>query len=259
MFERLGRLIRSFVNSILGRAERRMTIPEMEQALREMRVKLYKFKETVATAMAHEKRAKRRLDAERARYKRLTEQARLAAEQSLTAPPSKRAHFEKLAKRALQLRGECDKNIAALKSAWTQAKRAAESAKANFERAAEEVEKRARALKEAQIISELTKARRELQGLDETLDIDSAARAFDEGLERIHTEAEKLEALDRLVLSEGEELDRELAKITSKTEVDRQFEDLLSELKGEQPKVEEPTRRTERDEEREIDSALDAG
>ena len=240
-------------------AEKKYTIQEMEQAYREMQMNLFKYKESVAQAIAYEKRTKRKYEEALKKYNELTEQAKLAAKKSLETTGREKSKYEKLAKRALQLRAEMETTLAALKASYENAKNTSKLAQQKYNEAAEEIEKRARQLKEARILDELNKSRRELVTLSEELDIDSAAKIFDEGLERVQTESEKLEALDKLSVTEGERLDKELEELTRKTEIDRQFEELLAEVGGGEaiPEKKEKRKAKEKIKDKEIDTAIE--
>ncbi len=233
MFKRLINLIKSFFNKILSGAEKQVTISSMELALREIHQNLGKYKESVARAIAFEKKAERKYEEEKQRYERLTQQALTAAKQSLEAKEEReRIENENLAKRALQLRKECEKRVELFRNAYEQANKQSEEAKALFENSAKQVEDRARQLKHARVLDELNKSKREVSEISSKLDIDSAMSVFDKGMERVMDESETLKAFDELALSEGEKLDEKLEQLTKRDEISSEFDELIKQVSG---------------------------
>ncbi len=230
LFERIKRLVKAFIGSLFHPDKSRMSLEEMELTLREMRVTLMKIKEAAAVASAHEKRAKIRCDAELQRQADCLERARRAVEQSLTATPTERIQLENHAKQALKLRNDSLRNSELLHTAWQNAKLAADSARHRFEKAATEVEQRAQILREAQILKELNDARKELHELTGVLGSDEKARAFDEGMEHIRWETDKLNALDKLATHATQQADYGEDTLAEQAEVEQQYKSLVNEL-----------------------------
>ena len=96
MFTRIGRFFKAIFNAILGEAEGQIPLSMLEESTREMLDNLRTLREATATTIAFETKAKRELDAQRARVKNLERQAEEALKQG----------NEKLARRALQLQVE---------------------------------------------------------------------------------------------------------------------------------------------------------
>ncbi len=242
MFKRLINIIRSFFNNLLTGAEKKVTISSMELALREIHSNLGKYKESVAKAIAYEKKAERKYQEEKQRYERLTQQALTAAKQSLEAKTEKeRIENENLAKRALQLRKECEKRVELFNNAYFQAKNQSEEAKTLFENSAKQVEEKARQLKHAKVLDELNKSKREVSEISSKLDIDSAMSVFDKGMERVLDESETLKAFDDLALSEGDKLDEKLEQLTKRDEISSEFDELIKQVSGKSPAKEDIT------------------
>ncbi|MBI2569904.1 MAG: PspA/IM30 family protein [Candidatus Schekmanbacteria bacterium] len=253
MFSRIARLFKSIVNAILGRAESQLTIPQMELAHREMQQNLFKYKQAVAGAIAYEKRAQRKLEEERQRYDALTEKAKVAVQQSLQVTDAgRKAELEQLAKRALQLRKQAEDALKTMESAHGQAAAQSDAAKKRFNVAADEVEKRARQLQQARTIADLNKSRAEVTKMAGSLDINSSAGIFDEGLERVLSSSDRLDAMDNLALSEGQELDQKLAELTGESGVQNDFDAMVAELGG------APATKSRQSEFAELDTALES-
>lgn len=244
MFKRIGNLIRSIINAILGRAEEKVTVSRMELALREIRQNFAQYQESVAKAIAYEKKAQRKFDEEQKRYDRLTEQATVAAQRSLDAATDKeKTDNENLAKRALQLRRDCAHRLEIFKSTYEKAQVQAKEARDRLVEAQKAIEERKVQLKHAKVLDELNKTKREVAEIPAKLDIDSAMSVFDKGMEHVVDESETLKAMDELALSEGEKLDARLEEITKKDEISSEFEELLNQISskktGEVGKVKE--------------------
>lgn len=256
MFKRFVRLIKSMLSTILGKAEDTLTVPRMEHSLREMQDNLFRFKESVSSALTYEKQCKRRYENERLRYSKLTKYAQVAARESVAANTSQKIKLEKLAKRALQLRSESTHSIEILKDSWKLAKVTAEQSKTNYLAAIEEVEKRARQLNQAKILDELNQARKEILSVREEFDIGSAAQTFDESYKTILNESERLEVMDKLILGEGNQMDHELEQFASRIEIEREFKSLLEDISESKMEKSQSTNTNKLLEEEELDSAL---
>ena len=85
-------------------------------------------------------------------------------------------------------------------------------------------------LGELKAINAMNDAQRRMQQINDEYDIDGAVSVFDKTAGSIQEQADKLQAMDTLAVSEGEELDRQLAAISKKTEVDDALEALKARL-----------------------------
>ena len=77
-------------------------------------------------------------------------------------------------------------------------------------------------------------AQRRMQEITDEYNIDGAVSVFDKTAGSIQEQADKLSAMDTIAVSEGEELDRQLAAISQKTEVDAALEALKARLARDQ-------------------------
>ena len=73
-------------------------------------------------------------------------------------------------------------------------------------------------------------AQRRMQSITDEYNIDGAVTVFDKTAGSIQEQADKLSAMDTIAVSEGEDLDRQLAAISQKTEVDAALEALKARL-----------------------------
>jgi phage shock protein A len=69
-----------------------------------------------------------------------------------------------------------------------------------------------------------------MQQITDEYNIDGAVSVFDKTAGSIQQQADKLSAMDTLAVSEGEDLDRQLAAISKKTEVDDALEALKARI-----------------------------
>jgi phage shock protein A len=76
-----------------------------------------------------------------------------------------------------------------------------------------------------------------MQEITDEYNIDGAVNVFDKVAGSIQEQADKLSAMDTIAVSEGEDLDRQLAAISKKTEVDSALEELKARL-GQGPATE---------------------
>lgn len=227
MFTRISRFFKAIFNAILGEAEGQIPVSMLEQSVREMLDNLRALREATATTIAFETKGKRELDAQNARVKNLDSQAEQALRQG----------NEKLARRALQLQVEVTATRERAEQTYKAAKARAENSRAKLKLEEERVQGKIRQLGELKAINEMNQAQRRMQEITDEYNIDGAVSVFDKVAGSIQEQADKLSAMDTIAVSEGEDLDRQLAAISKKTEVDGALEALKARL-GEAPAAE---------------------
>jgi phage shock protein A len=210
MFTRIGRFFKAVFNAILGEAEAQVPLSMLEQSVREMLDNLRALREATATTIAFETKAKRDLDAQNGRVKNLERQA----EEAL------KAGNEKLARRALQLQTEAKGTRERAEQTYKAARVRAEHARGKLKVEEERVQAKIRQLGELKAVHQMNEAQRRMQSITDEYNIDGALSVFDKTAGSIQEQADKLSAMDTIAVSEGEDLDRQLAAISQKTEVD---------------------------------------
>ena len=220
MFTRIGRFFKAIVNAILGEAEGQIPLSMLEEATREMLDNLRTLREATATTIAFETRAKREFDAQKARVKSLERQAEDAL----------KAGNEKLARRALQLQME------RAEATYRAAKLRGDNSRGRLKVEEERVQGKIRQLGELKSVHAMNEAQRRMQDITDEYNIDGAVSVFDKTAGSIQEQADKLSAMDTIAVSEGEDLDRQLAAISQKGEVDAALDALKARL-GESPKT----------------------
>jgi phage shock protein A len=224
MFTRIGRFFKAIFNAILGEAEGQIPLSMLEESVREMLDNLRALREATATTIAFETRAKRERDAQAARVKNLEKQA----EEAL------KAGNEKLARRALQLQVEAKTTMQLAEQTYKSAKARADNARGKLRVEEERIQGKIRQLGELKSIHAMNDAQKRMQSITDEYNIDGAVSVFDKTASSIQEQADKLSAMDTIAVSEGEELDRQLAQISQKTEVDEALAALKARL-GEGP------------------------
>jgi phage shock protein A len=220
MFARIGRFFKAIFNAILGEAEGQIPVAMLEQSVREMLDNLRALREATATTIAYETKGKRELDAQNARVRNLEAQAEEALRQG----------NEKLARRALQLQMEAKATRERAEQVHKAARARAENARGKLRVEEERVQEKIRRLGELKAVNEMNQAQRRMQEIADEYNIDGAVSVFDKVAGSIQEQADKLAAMDTIAVSEGEELDRQLASISRKTEVDAAMEALKARL-----------------------------
>jgi phage shock protein A len=218
MFTRVGRFFKAIFNAILGEAEGQIPLSMLEESVREMLDNLRALREATATTIAFEMRAKRERDAQTGRVKNLEKQAEEALKQG----------NEKLARRALQLQVEAKTTAQVAETTYKAAKARADNARAKLRVEEERIQGKIRQLGELKSIHAMNDAQKRMQSITDEYNIDGAVSVFEKTASSIQEQADKLSAMDTIAVSEGEELDRQLAQISQKTEVD----DALAALKA---------------------------
>ncbi len=220
MFTRVGRFFKAIFNAILGEAESQVPLSMLEQSVREMLDNLRTLREATATNIAFEIKSKRELDAQNARVKNLEKQA----EEGL------RQGNEKLARRALQLQAEAKGTRERAEQTHKAAKLRADNARTKLSIEEERVQGKIRQLGELKAIHQMNEAQQKMQAITDEYNIDGAVNVFDKTAGTIQEHADKLSAMDTIAVSEGEELDRQLAAISQKTEVDAALQALKARM-----------------------------
>jgi len=220
MFTRITRFFKAIFNAILGEAEGQIPVSMLEQSVREMLDNLRALREATATTIAFETKAKRDLDAQNARVKNLESQAEEALKQG----------NEKLARRALQLQMEAKATKERAEATFKAARARGENSRGKLKVEEERVQGKIRQLGELKAISEMNQAQRRMQEITDEYNIDGAVTVFDKVAGSIQEQADKLSAMDTIAVSEGEDLDRQLAALSKKTEVDSALDELKARL-----------------------------
>jgi len=220
MFTRIGRFFKAVFNAILGEAEAQVPLSMLEQSVREMLDNLRALREATATTIAFETKGKRDLDAQNGRVKNLERQA----EEAL------KAGNEKLARRALQLQVEAKGTRERAEQTYKAARVRAEHARGKLKVEEERVQAKIRQLGELKAVHQMNEAQRRMQSITDEYNIDGALSVFDKTAGSIQEQADKLSAMDTIAVSEGDDLDRQLAAISQKTEVDAALDALKAKM-----------------------------
>jgi phage shock protein A len=222
MFGRIGRFFSAIFNAILGEAEGQIPVSMLEESVREMLESLRALREATATTIAFETRAKRELDAQNQRTKTLEKQAEEALKQG----------NEKLARRALQLQLEAKGVRERAEAVWKNARLRADNSRTKLKVEEERVQAKIRKLGELKAVNEMNQAQRKMQEITDEYNIDGAMSVFDKTAGKIEEDADRLTAMDQIAVSEGEDLDRQLAAISQKSDVDTALDALKAKLSG---------------------------
>src|SRR5262245_23436373 len=232
MFQRMRRMFSAMFNWMMGKTEAQMTIPMLEQTVREMLDSMKTLREATAMTIGFEAPAEREAKVKKERVKTL----QLQAEEAL------RQGNEKLARRALQLQLEAQGEYERADQVWKTSKVRAESARSKLKVEEEKVQEKIRKLGELKAIAAMNDAQKKMLEITDKYNIDGAMSTFDSAAQAVQDESDRLAAHDKLVVSEGEELDKELDKLTGKVKVDAALEDLKRKmgLSKEPAPVEQP-------------------
>jgi len=220
MFTRIGRFFRAVFNSILGEAEGQVPVAMLEESTREMLDNLRSLREATATTIAFETKAKREMDAHNGRIKNLERQAEEALKQG----------NEKLARRALQLQVEARATAERAVATYKASKARADNSRSKLKVEEERVQAKIRQLGELKAIHAMNEAQKKMQTITDEYNIDGSMNVFEKTAGTIQEQADKLSAMDTIAVSEGEDLDRQLAAISQKSEVDSALEAMKARL-----------------------------
>ena len=216
MFQRLRRMFAAMFNWIMGKTEAQMTIPMLEQTVREMLESLKTLREATAMTLGFEARSEREFKVKRERVKTLGAQAEEALRQG----------NEKLARRALQLQLEGQGEMEQAEVVWKSAKVRAEAARAKLRVEEEKVQEKIRKLGELKSIAAMNEAQKKMLEITDKYNIDGAMSTFESAASQLQAESDRLAAHDRIAVSEGDELDKQLDQLTGKVKVDAALDDL---------------------------------
>jgi len=216
MFQRMRRMFAAMFNWMMGKTESQMTIPMLEQTVREMLDSLKTLREATAMTLGFEARSEREFKVKRERSKTLQAQAEEALRQG----------NEKLARRALQLQLEAQSDMERSEQIWKSAKIRAEAARAKLKVEEEKVQEKIRKLGELKSIAAMNDAQKKMLEITDKYNIDGAMSTFDSAAQQVQEQSDKLAAFDKIAVSEGEELDKQLDQLTGKVKVDAALEDL---------------------------------
>lgn len=220
MFTRIGRFFKAIFNAILGEAESQVPVAMLEESVREMLDSLRGLREATATTIAFETRAKRELDAQNTRVRTLERQAEEALAQG----------NEKLARRALQIGIEAKATRDRAEAAYKAGKLRADNSRTKLKVEEERIQAKIRRLGELKAMHEMNAAQQKMQQITDEYNVDGALTTFDKTAGSIQEQADKLSAMDQIAVSEGEELDRQLAALSQKSDVDAALDALKARL-----------------------------
>lgn len=216
MFTRVKRMFSAMFNWIMGKTESQMTIPMLEQTVREMLESMKTLREATAMTLGFEARQEREFRVKKERVRTLQVQAEEALRQG----------NEKLARRALQLQVEAQAELERAEQMWKSSKVRAEGARAKLKVEEEKVQEKIRKLGELKSIAAMNEAQKKMLDITDRYNIDGAMTTFDSAAQQVQDEADRLSAYDKIVVSEGEDLDKQLDQLTGKVKVDAALEEL---------------------------------
>lgn len=216
MFQRVRRMFSAMFNWLMGKTESQMTVPMLEQTVREMLESLKSLREATAMTLGFEARQEREFKVKRERVKTLQAQAEEALGQG----------NEKLARRALQLQIEAQGELDRADQMYKSAKIRADASRAKLKVEEEKVQEKIRKLGELKSIAAMNEAQRKMLEITDKYNIDGAMSTFDNAATQIQEQSDKLAAYDKIAVSEGDELDKQLDQLTGKVKVDQALDDL---------------------------------
>jgi phage shock protein A len=117
----------------------------------------------------------------------------------------------------------------------------------------ERIQGKIRQLGELKAMQEMNAAQQRMQQITDEYNIDGAVSVFEKTAGSIQEQTDKLAAMDQIAVSEGDELDRQLAAISQKTEVDA----ALDALKARMAEAGAPEKAAPAKEKAKISSAFD--
>jgi phage shock protein A len=216
MFTRVRRMFSAMFNWLMGKTEQQMTVPMLEQTVREMLESLKSLREATAMTLGFEARQEREFKVKKERVKTLQAQAEEALRQG----------NEKLARRALQLQIEAQGELDRADQMYKSAKVRADASRAKLKVEEEKVQEKIRKLGELKSIAAMNEAQKKMLEITDKYNIDGAMSTFDNAAAQIQEQSDKLAAYDKIAVSEGEELDKQLDQLTGKVKVDQALDDL---------------------------------
>ena len=216
MFQRMRRMFAAMFNWMMGKTESQMTIPMLEQTVREMLDSLKTLREATAMTLGFDARSEREAKVKKERVKTLQAQAEEALRQG----------NEKLARRALQLQLEAQSEAERADQIWKSAKVRADAARVKLKVEEEKVQDKIRKLGELKSIAAMNEAQQKMLEITDKYNIDGAMSTFDSAAQQVQEQSDRLAAFDKIAVSEGEELDKQLDQLSGKVKVDAALEDL---------------------------------
>lgn len=232
MFQRIKRMFAAMFNWMMGKTEAQMSIPMLEQTVREMLESLKTLREATATTLGFEARQERESKVNKERVKTLQAQAEEALRQG----------NEKLARRALQLQLDAQAIAERSEQMWKSAKVRADAARAKLKVEEEKVQEKIRKLGELKSIAAMNAAQKKMLEITDKYNIDGAMSTFENTAQALQDESDRLAAHDKIAMSEGQELDKQLDQLTGKVKVDAALEELKRKmgLSKEAPSTQQP-------------------
>ncbi|HUG53795.1 MAG TPA: hypothetical protein VMR21_09340, partial [Vicinamibacteria bacterium] len=106
----------------------------------------------------------------------------------------------------------------------------ADNARTKLKIEEERIQGKIRRLGELKAVHAMNDAQRKMQSITDEYNIDGAMSVFDKTAGSIQEQADRLSAMDTIAVSEGEDLDRQLAALSGKTEVDSALEAMKARL-----------------------------
>src|SRR5262245_33233708 len=178
MFQRISRMFAAMFNWMMGKTEAQMTIPMLEQTVREMLDSLKTLREATAMTLGFEARQEREFKVKKERVKTLQAQAEEALRQG----------NEKLARRALQLQMEAQGEMERSDQMWKSAKVRADAARTKLKVEEEKVQEKIRKLGELKSIAAMNDAQKKMLEITDKYNIDGAMSAFDSTAQALQEE-----------------------------------------------------------------------
>jgi phage shock protein A len=209
-------MVAAMFNWMMGKTESQMTVPMLEQTVREMLESLKTLREATAMTLGFEARQEREFKVKKERVKTLQAQAEEALRQGK----------ENLARRALQLQMEAQSETERAEQMWKSSKVRADAARAKLKVEEEKVQEKIRKLGELKSIAAMNEAQKKMGEITDKYNIDGAMSTFDNAAAAIQDESDRLAAFDKIAVSEGEELDKQLDQLTGKVKVDAALQEL---------------------------------
>jgi phage shock protein A len=126
----------------------------------------------------------------------------------------------------VEARATAERAVATYKAAHARAENSRTKLKVEEER----IQGKIRQLGELKAIHAMNEAQKKMQTITDEYNVDGAMNVFDKQAGSIQEQADKLSAMDTIAVSEGEDLDRQLAAISQKSEVDSALDALKARL-----------------------------
>ncbi|WP_174614038.1 PspA/IM30 family protein [Virgibacillus ihumii] len=217
LFKRLSTVVGSELNAMLDKAED--PVKMLEQYMREMGEEIREMETAVARQMANEKMLKRKADDAQAMADKRQRQAEQAVETG----------DDELARRALEGKGEYDKQASTLNESWNRAKEDSEQLKSKLDEMKKEYQEMKLKKDTLTARAESAKARTKMNHAMSSIGNDDSKRGFERMEEKVmqyEAEAETSEDIS----SDSRSLDDEFNKIDKNKAVDGELSTLKKKL-----------------------------